>query len=53
MSRRVGQPITIAMAELFYPRKLTKRLNVQGELTTESRREVAELLAHALPSGIR
>jgi hypothetical protein len=38
---------------LFYPRKLTKRLNVQGELTTESRREVAELLAHALPSGTR
>ncbi len=38
---------------LFYPRKLTKRLNAPGELTTESRREVAELLARALPPGTR
>ena len=34
---------------LFYPRKLSKRLNAPGALTAESRREVAELLAHALP----
>lgn len=34
---------------LFYPRKLSKRLNSPGALTTESRREVAELLAAALP----
>jgi hypothetical protein len=36
---------------LFYPRKLSKRLNSPGALTEESRREVAELLALALPSA--
>lgn len=34
---------------LFYPRKLSKRLNASGALTEDSRREVAELLAYALP----
>ena len=34
---------------LFYPRKLSKRLNSAGALTEESRREVAELLAHIFP----
>jgi hypothetical protein len=37
---------------LLYPRKLSKRLNAPGELTAESRREVAELLALALPSAV-
>lgn len=36
---------------LFYPRKLSKRLNAQGALTVESRREVAALLAQAFPSA--
>jgi hypothetical protein len=36
---------------LLYPRKLTKRLNAPGALTGESRREVAELLAHAFLHG--
>ncbi|MBK5219199.1 MAG: NERD domain-containing protein [Thermoleophilia bacterium] len=34
---------------LLYPRKLSKRLNAPGALTEESRRQVAELLAHAFP----
>ena len=37
---------------LLYPRKLSKHLNGPGELSTESRREVAELLAHALPPAV-
>ena len=36
---------------LFYPRKLSKRLNSPGALTEESRHEVAKLLALALPSA--
>jgi hypothetical protein len=34
---------------LFYPRKLSKHLNTGGELSAESRQEVAELLATAFP----
>jgi Nuclease-related domain len=34
---------------LFYPRRLSKRLNTPGALGAESRREVAELLASAFP----
>jgi hypothetical protein len=34
---------------LFHPRKLSKRLNAPGALTAESRDEVAEVLAVALP----
>lgn len=34
---------------LFYPRKLSKRLNAPGALTETSRHEVAELLAGAFP----
>lgn len=34
---------------LLYPRRLSKRLNAPGELTAESRREVAEMLARAFP----
>jgi hypothetical protein len=34
---------------LLYPRKLSKRLNSPGELSPESRHEVAELLALAFP----
>lgn len=34
---------------LFYPRRLSKRLNAPGALSVESRREVAELLASAFP----
>jgi hypothetical protein len=37
---------------LLYPRKLSKRLNAPGELTAESRRDVAEMLARALPSAV-
>lgn len=40
---------TIDGFPLFHPRKLSKRLNSPGALTDESRREVAELLALALP----
>lgn len=36
---------------LFYPRKLSKRLNAPGELGAESRQEVAELLARAFPQA--
>ena len=34
---------------LFYPRRLSKRLNTPGALSAESRREVAELLSSAFP----
>ena len=34
---------------LLYPRKLSKRLNAPGELSVESRTEVADLLARAFP----
>jgi hypothetical protein len=34
---------------LFYPRKLSKRLNAPGALTAESQGEVAQVLALALP----
>ena len=34
---------------LFYPRKLSKRLNASGALTARSRHEVAEMLAGAFP----
>jgi hypothetical protein len=34
---------------LFYPRKLSKRLNAPGALTPRSRQEVAEMLAQAFP----
>lgn len=34
---------------LFYPRKLSKRLNAPGALTPRSRHEVAEMLAAAFP----
>jgi len=34
---------------LLYPRKLSKRLNTPGELSTESHTEVADLLARAFP----
>jgi hypothetical protein len=37
--------------ELFYPRRLSKRLNAAGALSPESRRDVAALLAAALPSA--
>lgn len=36
---------------LFRPQKLSKRLNAQGALSEVSRREVAELLAAALPEA--
>ncbi|HZK15171.1 MAG TPA: hypothetical protein VFC52_01100, partial [Solirubrobacterales bacterium] len=36
---------------LFYPRKLSKHLNRPGELATQSRQEVAELLAGAFPQA--
>ncbi len=36
---------------LFYPRRLSKRLNTPGVLSAESRREVAELLATAFHSA--
>lgn len=36
---------------LFYPRKLSKRLNASGALTEVSRQEVARLLAAALPAA--
>ena len=41
--------MSINELELFYPRKLSKRLNSPGALTEESCREVAELLAHTFP----
>lgn len=34
---------------LFYPRKLSKHLNAPGELSPESGREIAELLARTFP----
>lgn len=34
---------------LFYPRKLSKRLNTPGAIGAEFRQEVAELLASAFP----
>jgi hypothetical protein len=37
--------------ELFYPRRLSKRLNAAGALSPESRRDVATLLAAALPNA--
>lgn len=36
---------------LFYPRKLSKRLNGAGELVAPARQEVAEMLASAFPSA--
>ncbi len=36
---------------MFYPRKLSKRLNASGVLTEDSRQEVAGLLAAALPAA--
>lgn len=39
--------------QLFYLRKLSKRLNSRGPLTKESRREVVELLAHTFPPATR
>ncbi len=36
---------------LFYPRKLSKRLNAPGALSEVSRREVAELLVAAFPEA--
>lgn len=36
---------------LFYPRKLSKRLNALGALSEASRREVAELLVAAFPEA--
>ena len=36
---------------LFYPRRLSKRLNTPGALSAASRWEVAELLAIAFPSA--
>jgi Nuclease-related domain len=38
--------------QLFYPRKLSKRLNAPGALTEESCREVAELLARTFPRAV-
>ena len=38
--------------QLFYPRKLSKRLNSSGALTEESCREVGELLAHTFPRAV-
>jgi hypothetical protein len=40
---------TIHDFPLLYPRRLSKRLNAPGELSPESRREVAELLALTFP----
>lgn len=36
---------------LFYPRKLSKQLNRPGELSAQSRQEVAELLAGSFPQA--
>jgi hypothetical protein len=36
---------------LFYPRKLSKRLNAPGALTARSRQEVAGMLLNALPAA--
>jgi Nuclease-related domain len=44
----LGKP-TINGFPLFYPRRLSKRLNAPGALTEVSRREVADLLALAFP----
>ncbi|MFL5833359.1 MAG: nuclease-related domain-containing protein [Solirubrobacterales bacterium] len=43
--------LSIAGFPLFYPRKLSKRLNAPGALSEASRREVAELLAAAFPAA--
>jgi hypothetical protein len=45
--------LSINGLQLFYPRKLSKRLNSPGALTEESCREVAELLAHTFPRAAR
>jgi Nuclease-related domain len=36
---------------MFYPRRLSKRLNAPGALTARSRQEVAEMLARTLPTA--
>ncbi len=43
--------LTIEDFPLFYPRKLSKRLNGAGELIAPAREEVAEVLAAAFPSA--
>jgi nuclease-like protein len=43
--------LTIDDFPLFYPRKLSKRLNRPGELIPPARREVAEALAQAFPQA--
>ena len=48
---RISGALNINGSPVFIPRKLSKRLNAPGALTTVSRQEVAEMLVKAFSAA--